>query len=100
MTDKEREIEEAYKELASANTISEPDNKVDYWADYEEAEYQQYLAEQDKLDAEQEEIDRAREIELAKKRPNPAPDQYIITQRKPIYWDVSGDDSSLNPAFW
>lgn len=100
MTDKEREIKEAYKELASTNTISEPDNKVDYWADYEEAEYQQYLEEQDKLDAEQEEIDRAREIELAKKQANSAPDQYIITQRKPIHWDVSGDDSSLNPSFW
>lgn len=64
-----------------------------YWADYDDALCEQYdkeladkLAEQDAIDAEQAQTETA-------------PEQPLI-QRKPIYWDVSGDDSSLNPSFW
>lgn len=62
---KQQEIEPAYQELASANTV--PVDKVDYWADYEEALWEQYLEEKDILYAEQEAIDRAKELEQAKK---------------------------------
>lgn len=85
MTDKEREIEQAYKELRDSLPQATED-KIDYWADYEEQ------AIIDELGAES-----ANSANAAKKQ---SPDQYTIIRRKPIYWDVSGDDSSLNPALW
>ena len=90
---KEEEIELAYQQLAQSKEIT-PD-KSDYWEDYEEAEWQQYEQEQEKIWAEQDAIDAEKEKEV-----KPAPDKYIIIERKPPLWDVSGDDSSLNPAFW
>ena len=102
MTDKEREIELAYKELKDSLPQATED-KIDYWADYEEAQWQQYEQEQAKFDAEEQaiidelEAESANSADAAKKQ---SPDQYTIIQQKPIYWDVSGDDSSLNPDFW
>lgn len=99
MTDKEREIEQAYKELRDSLPQA-PEDRIDYWADYEEAQWQQYEEEQAKFDAEEQAIIDELEAESANTAKKQSPDQYTIIQRKPTYWDVSGDDSSLNPAFW
>lgn len=97
MTDKEREIEDAYKELASTNTISEPDKKVDYWADYEEAQWVQYEEEFAKKLEEQAKYDEEYELKEREKQRR----ERLLRQRiNENLWDVSGDDSSLNPSFW
>lgn len=113
MTKKE-EIEAAYKELDQLYNNPQPEvkAKADYWDDYDNAEWDVYEQEVDKIEAEREkillekaekarkaaEIARQKEIEEAKKNPDKI--HWTIRKVKPTYWDVSGDDSSLNPNFW
>lgn len=96
MTDKEREIEQAYKELGDSLPKA-PEDKIDYWVDYEEAQCQQYEEEFYKKCEEQAQYDEEYELKEREKQRR----ERLYRQRiNENLWDVSGDDSSLNPAFW
>lgn len=65
-----------------------------YWDDYDNALSEQYDEELNKKLSLYDEYD-----EPVNPTIQPKGDYKVIERKKPL-WDVSGDDSSLNPNFW
>jgi hypothetical protein len=93
--EKKKQIEEAYKELyesytkyTSIKTFGENQRESYFDNDYEEAEWEQFLQEQEK----QEEIDKEKEREESQR--------LLVARSGTFLYDFSGDDSSLDPRFW
>lgn len=105
-TEKKKQIEEAYKELYESytkdtyiKTLVENRRESYFDNDYEEAEWEQYLQKQEEYNKIQEEYNKIQE-EIDKEKEREESQRLLVARSGTFLYDLSGDDSSLDPRFW
>lgn len=105
-TEKKKQIEEAYKELyesytkdTSIKTLGENRRESYFDNDYAEAEWEQYLQKQEEYNKIQEEYNKIQE-EIDKEKEREESQRLLVARSGTFLYDLSGDDSSIDPRFW